>query len=856
MNLFKKSVTGILAAIFASAPIASFATILPEDVAGTRFEEPVQLLAALKIMIGDDDGAFRLDDKIKRSEVAKMAVHAMGLEDLAETAQNETRFPDVTSAHWANGYINVATSQGLIIGDDDGNFRPDDSITYAEAMAIFVRATGYEVMAEDKGGFPNGYISVAGSNGMTKNVQGTTNEAITRGNVAYVVNNALTVKMMEKTGYGPNASFEVTDKTLLKDKLEVTKSEGQITAIPSTSLEGESNLNEGEIKIGDSVYETSYNMNNLFGYNVVYYFKENDNGDEEVILAMPKKDQNSTITVNADLFEGITTKNTKKAIEYYENENSSKTTVAAIEDAAKFIYNGKAETMTDELLTLADKAGKLTLLDTDRNGIYDIVFATNYYNVVVEEVTKSGKIIDKYGAPTINLGEDEDVSYRILKGLQEIEINDLKEYDVLSVAESSDHEIFDISVSNSTVSGKITGKDSDGVYIEGKHYKIAKNYKETLNIGNEGIFYLDIEGKIAAVNNKVSVSDNYGYLIKAYASDETDTVTFRIFTKEGEDKTFTANEKIRYNGASGQKATEVVENFIEDGSTKKQLITYTTNADNKITAIYTSTDNTSTGAAKEDKFTLDYNLEDAVYNEKLNTLGSIRLTEDTFIFDIQDDVADYSIASLDMFEDKQRYNALVFDTTEEYTAKAIVITNAEFQTNAEASIAVVDKIVAAVNDDDEETEKLYAYRDGKEIEVLAESTGILVKGEGEDALETGDIIQYKTNEEGEIVNIRVLFDISAKDTEKTETPVEDLEIIYGKVSKKFSNSINVTVNDANERNIVLPSDITVYSVDTTKSKNNITTATVGDIQAYDEDEDNRVFIRIYDEIVKEVVIIK
>ena len=120
----------------------------------------------------------------------------------------------------------------------------------------------------------------------------------------------------------------------------------------------------------------------------------------------------------------------------------------------------------------------------------------------------------------------------------------------------------------------------------------------------------------------------------------------------------------------------------------------------------------------------------------------------------------------------------------------------------------------------------------------------------------GDIIQYKTNENGEIVNVRVLFDIDSKDTEKNETPVEDLEIIYGKVNKKFASSINVTVNDANERNLVLSSDVVVYSIDTTKSKNNITTATIGDIQAYDEDENNRVFIRIYDEIVKEVVIIK
>ncbi len=857
MKSIKNIVIGVLAAAFTMAPMSaltSYASILPEEVAGTRFEEPVQILSALDIMVGDDDGKFRLDDNIKRSEVAKMAIHALGLEDIADSNKGESRFPDVSVNHWANGYINLATAQGLIEGDDRGNFRPNDSITYAEAMAIFVRALGYEPMAEDKGDYPNGHVVVAGSIGLTKSVHGSTNKPITRGNVAFLTNNALTVGLMEKVGYGNNASYEITDKTLLKDKLDVTKHTGQISAIPYTSLEGDSNLNDNEIKIGDTVYETAYNMNNLFGYNVTYYLRSNDDGDV-VILAMPQKDQNQTITIKAELFEGITQKAEKKAVEYYEKEDAAKTNVAALEDTAKLIYNGKAEALTDENLDITGKSGEMTLLDTDRNGIYDIVFVTDYYNIVVEEVTSTGKIVDKYGAPTIKLGDDEDVSYRILRGLQEIEVKELKEYDVLSVAKSKDGELIDIRVSNETVSGKVTGKDSKGVYIQGKHYKIASNYPEEITMGTEGKFYLDIEGKIAAINDKVVVSDNYGYLIKAYASDETEKATFRIFTKEGKDVTFTANEKIRYNGATGQKAVDVVDNFIEDGKTVKQLVTYTTNSAGNLTAIYTAEDNTETGAAKDGKFTLDYKLEEAVFNEKTNSLGSVRLTEETHIFDIQEDVDDYSIADIKMFEDKQKYNVMVFDITEEFTAKAIIVTNAEFQTNSEAPIAIVDKVIAEVNDDDEETDRLYAFVNGEKVEVLAEDTGILVKGEGA-ALENGDIIQYKTNDKDEIVSIRVLFDVDTKGTEKNETPVEDLEILYGKVTKKFANSINVTVNGGSVRNVVLPSGVVVYTVDTTKTKNQIAVGTTGDIQAYDEDEGNRVFIRIQDEVVKEVVVIK
>lgn len=857
MRSIKKAVTGILALTFAMAPMASLnakALILPEEILGTRYEEPAQLLAALKIMVGDDDGAFRLDDNIKRSEVAKMAVHALGLEDLADSAKGESKFPDVSVNHWANGYINIATSQGLIEGDDNGNFRPNDSITYAEAMAIFVRALGYEVMAEDKGGFPNGYIVVAGNNGMTKNVQGSSNVAITRGNVAYLTSNSLDVKLMERVGYGENASYEVTDKTLLKDKLKVTRLEGQVTAIPTTSLEGESNLDKGEIKIGDTIYETAYNMNNLFGHNVEYYVRENKAGEDEVILAIAKKEKNASVKIQADLFEQITTKNDKKAIEYYEKEDATKSTISAIEDNAKLIYNGKAATLNDENLNMKGKSGNITMLDTDRNGIYDVIFVTDLFNIVVDEVTSSGKIIDKYGAPTIKLDEDENISYRILRGLQEIKVSELKEFDVLSVAKSKDGELFDIVVSNEKVSGKITGTDEDGVYIAGKHYKVAKNHEEVLKIGTEGTFYLDIEGKIAAVDNSVTASDNYGYLIRAYASEETETATFRIFTKEGKDQTFKSNEKIRFNNLTKQNAADVVKELVKDGATQKQLITYTTNSEGKITAIYTSKDNTANGGYDKN-FTLDYKLDQAEFNAKLNKLGSIRLTEETFIFDIQNDVDDYSIATLDMFEDKQKYNVMVFDTTEEYTAKAVVVTNAEFNTNAEASIAVVQKVSATINEDDEETEKLYALNDGKEVEIIAESTGILVKGENK-ALQNGDIIQYKTNDKGEIVKIRVLFDIETKGTEATQNPVEDLETVYGKVTKKFTNSINVTVNDQNVRNFQIPEDAKIYSVDTTKAKNNVTVATSGDIQAYDADEGNRVFIRLYDEVVKEIVIIK
>ena len=57
-------------------------------------------------------------------------------------------------------------------------------------------------------------------------------------------------------------------------------------------------------------------------------------------------------------------------------------------------------------------------------------------------------------------------------------------------------------------------------------------------------------------------------------------------------------------------------------------------------------------------------------------------------------------------------------------------------------------------------------------------------------------------------------------------------------------------------NLAISKDVQVYSVDTTLTKNKVSAAEIGDIQAYDEDEGNRVFVKIYKDVVGEVVIIK
>lgn len=866
MNKLRKLLSSVLALamIFGVIGTANVSAALPPDMENNSRAEAVETLGALGIMVGDaETGLFRPNEAIKRSEVAKIAVAALGLTDVAESSNYPTKYPDVVSDHWANGYINVATNQKLVIGDDTGAFRPDDTITYAEAMTILVRVLGHEPSALSKGGYPAGFLVVGTENNLNRNAVAATNEPATRSLVAQMMFNALTVKMMEQTGYGDKLEYSVVDKTLLKNKLHTTKITGQVTATNQSGINSSSSLKKDEVQIGDTVYQLGdIDAANFLGYNVVAYLKEDDHGDEHIILIWPEETKNSSLNISADNFESLSDESARKVLKYWKDkENDKKESEAYINNDAKLIYNGKYETLDNALINLKDKAGHVNLLDTDRDGKYDFVFVTEYSNVVVEEVMpSSGKIIDKYGAPTITLDpDDDDLDFRIEKAGEIIEVKDLAEWDVLSVAASKDKSVYRIIAVRNAVEGKVTEIQDDKIKVDGTLYKIAANYTQKIALEDEGTFYLDVEGKIAAVDASSTVSSNYAYLMNAAkANNISDNVELKLFTKAGETVVITAADKVRINGVSGKNAAELLSALSDSsGNIVNQLITFEQNSAGKLVSIHTAKDNTSTGAVDKNNFTKNLVLTNAVYKTATGKVGNVNVDKNTIVFDIpagSTDSDDYAIRNGSMFENDTPYNAIVFDMSEDYTAKAMIVTNTDYKANAESSVAVVTEITSIKNDQNVIVDKLYAVQDGKKVELLTSEKGLLVK-DGSTELEKGDIIQYKTNAKGEISAVRVLLDISKKDTQFSDTPATDLEILYGRVTAKFAGSMNLKVNDEAERNIIF-GDAKIYVVDSSKNNNIVTQGTTGEIQKFDDADPYQVFVKIYKDAVQEIVVVK
>ncbi len=102
------------------------------------YSESVSALAGMGVITGRPDGTFAPGQNITRAEFAVMLTRFAGV---TGEVSGDVTFSDI-SGHWAESAIRAAAAQGWVKGMSDGTFRPDASITRAEAMAMLCRMLG------------------------------------------------------------------------------------------------------------------------------------------------------------------------------------------------------------------------------------------------------------------------------------------------------------------------------------------------------------------------------------------------------------------------------------------------------------------------------------------------------------------------------------------------------------------------------------------------------------------------------------------------------------------------------------------------------------------------------------------
>lgn len=106
--------------------------------------EKAAVLKELEVFVGDETGALHLDRGVTRSEFTKLLIAASPYKDAVGESAGTDPYPDVSHRAWYAPYVRAAVDAGLVKGDEQGWFHPDDAITLQEGVTMAVRLLGYQ----------------------------------------------------------------------------------------------------------------------------------------------------------------------------------------------------------------------------------------------------------------------------------------------------------------------------------------------------------------------------------------------------------------------------------------------------------------------------------------------------------------------------------------------------------------------------------------------------------------------------------------------------------------------------------------------------------------------------------------
>lgn len=534
-----KKVIALVAVFAMMVTSVAFAQSYSDVKEDDNYYEAIEMLSKLNILTGDDkdgDGVmdFRPNDTITRAEVAAVICR---IQDLNNLSQTTTPFTDVPSSHWASGYVAQAAGQGIINGYGDGNFGPEDDVTYEQAVKMFVETLGYTPFVNANGGYPTGHLTAAQRYGVVDGVVGASVGAkATRGQIAQIAFNAIDTPIMDRSSYGKDEEFTIFDgtnnkdfETLLTRDLKVKKVAGIVKENEVSSLTGVGSIDKDEkakihfnvdksdkdntnyeVNENDTYYLADSDADKYLGYYVNAYVKETDRSNEYDIIAITPSNKNKTISFTLDQYDSFDAAN--MTIYYYKNDTDSKTTSIQLDKTALdgVIYNGigmsyttgtqlaanvfggtqsKSSSTTNSALVEKDStySGKVTLIDNDSTNGYDVAVIDIAAIGVVDTVSAAGKVTFLNVPTTKNVSKvvldfDEDDNNQIVKLTKDgkaMNYADLKKWDVLSIYYSGNGEYYDVrAIDSNKIDSSITNRGASDTSADGYEYTIdGKKYE-------------------------------------------------------------------------------------------------------------------------------------------------------------------------------------------------------------------------------------------------------------------------------------------------------------------------------------------------------------------------------------------
>jgi len=937
MKNYKKFLAAFLA-LAISLSMSAISTLSYFDVeSGTSVSSAIEVLSNLKIIEGFEDGSFRPEESVTRAQMAAIICRTLNYEEQALSSGGSTPFYDVDANHWAAGYINVSYTLGIINGYGDGRFGPEDKVTYEQAVKMVVCALGYDLVAQNKGGYPSGYLSVASSEGITKNSNGSIGMPAKRSTVAMLVHNSLEVRLFDQSTWTTNGSdeFKKTDDTILSKYRNVNKWEGVVTSVPLVDYADDGydeddtpyvtikgfyeRYNSGILqKVTENATVTAdcslVDASALLGKKVVAYVgadEDDETGNVMIYAISEKPNSNSAVKISSLQLIDSEDKDFKTSGEIgYRKPGSTKVYDAELKENVVFYVNYSREgsldenSSTEDISKYVEFGGSIELISNDNNDDIEYVIINAYTDEgVIEEIQYDDGLymFDTYFGEVEDIDEEkENELVVVFRDGVLTEVDKLKEGDTVSTV-SINKDVRILYASSESVTGTIRSWDSynNEVTIGNVDYKISPFLSKSASSmrDEEGTFFINVDGLIAYNETSSTAKGNYALVLAvAYYGGISQGYDVQAVTGEGNVVQYELSSKVRMYDESG---SEICAGDTAVANKLAQMADGTTDAKNSIarTTVANAGDMVLKITVKNSEITKIRIPEGGIYKSYLSSntkrydeesmsYGSVEFDEDTVVFSVDkayssssttritDD--DVSVGTVRNFftdeEDGYRFAAL----DEDNGIYGAVIGFEIRSSVPEHSDAVIISSVKRESYDNDTAYRISGIAGGKDVNFLLYNEDFdYAWGDDPELLSTGDVILTSSRSESSVVeDYKLIYKANRNGLGTVTTNAlagsvgDEIYNAVGKLDKSKTTSskffINSDVTNSGssifaeaEDGITMKSSANYTLVDYSESRKNpeISKKNPGtSLFSTGRRYDAFVFVRVYDGVLKEVVV--
>ena len=198
-----KKLLALVLALVMTMSLVTISNAAFKDADKISNKEAVDVMAAVGVLAGYDNGEFGATDTLTRAQACKIIAYLdLGGKTADAIKGSGTVFSDVAATAWYAGYVEYCAGAGYVAGIGGGKFDPNANVTGVQFAKMLLCALGYKAEIEGYTGsdYTIAIARDANKNDLFKGLSIATSANLTREQAAQMAFNALKADVVEYQG--------------------------------------------------------------------------------------------------------------------------------------------------------------------------------------------------------------------------------------------------------------------------------------------------------------------------------------------------------------------------------------------------------------------------------------------------------------------------------------------------------------------------------------------------------------------------------------------------------------------------------------------------------------------------------